>query len=320
MSNTLTTAANYLFGWTVLTITLSWLLAGLYPVVSRILAKGKPESAAFYTLLYGLLAPTSATTALSLLSLPALAFPFIADHCHGFTCSPHALHIATNTAAGIIIVTLAVTLLLCILAFMLIQLFSSSRRLQLLSRLSETSAHNYRIVDESAHIAWCTGLLRPQVFVSRGLIDSLTNRQLEMVLAHELTHAIRKDNLRKWLAHWGTFAWPPLLKAKIRRDLSHHQERICDLAAARINKNYASGNGFIWSLAAHDPSAREMTQPRKQEPLGQKLTSCARLLPLERGDLSISGLKSTGTIACAWLIASILALRLGHPLLEWLSQ
>ena len=320
MSNALTAAANSLFGWTVLTIALSWLLAVLYPVVARTLAKGQPESAAFYTLLYGLLAPASATTALSLLALPTLAFPFITDHCHGFSCAPHTLHIATNTSVGILTVALTVTLLLSILTFMLIQLFSSNRRLQLLNRLSDASTNNYLIVEESTHIAWCAGLLKPQIYLSRGLLDAVTPRQLQVILAHELMHAIRKDNFRKWIVHWGTLAWPPLLKSTIRRDLSNYHERIADLAAARINHEHISEDELVHTLTAYHAPATTNTKHKGQVRLEDRSAFLTRLSSLKYSGHLISDLKPSSIIACAWLITSILALWLGHPVLEWLSQ
>lgn len=320
MSNSLTMVANYLFGWTVLTIALSWLIAGTYPLVSRVLANCKAESAAFFTLLYGMLAPTAATTALILLSMPALAFPFITDHCHGSTCAPHTLHITTNTAEGIVTVAIAVTLLMGVFTFMLIQLFSSRRQLRVLSHLSEAGATAYRVVEGPDHIAWCAGLLRPQVYLSRGLIESLTPRQVQIILAHELTHAIRKDNLRKWGIHWSTLAWPALVKAQIRQDLSNYHERICDLAAARINKDQLNKDELISTLIAYHAGTKQSVKSMDQITLQQRLASFYRVPSLKQSDQLISELKPMGIITGAWLTAAILALHIGHPLLEWLSQ
>ena len=319
MSNALTIAANYLFGWTVLTIVLSWLLAGCYPLVSRALAYDRAEHSAFFTLLYGLLAPTAATTALILLSLPALAFPFITDHCHGSSCAPHTLHIATYTAAGIVTVAIAVTLLIGVLTFMSIQLISSRRQLRLLSLLSEAGATAYRVVEGPDHIAWCAGLLRSQVYLSRGLIDSLTTRQVQIILAHELTHAMRKDNLRKWVIHWSTLAWPTLVKAQIRQDLSNYHERICDLAAANINKEQLNTDELINTLIACHGGTRQRANSTGQ-PLQQRLASFDPVPSLEQNDHLISEVKTMGIITGVWLTAAILALHVGHPLLEWLSQ
>jgi len=320
MSNALTIVANYLFGWTVLTIALSWLLAGAYPPVSRVLANGKAESAATLTLLYGLMAPAAATTALIFLSLPKIAFPIITDHCHGSNCAPHTLHITTDTAEGIVTVTIAVTLLMGVLTFMLIQLFSSQRQLRVLSQLSEAGASSYRVVESPNHIAWCTGLLRPQVFLSSGLINSLTPKQIQSILAHELTHAIRKDNLRKWVMHWSTLAWPKLIKAQIRQDLSNYHERICDLAATTVNKEQINKDELINTLIAYHAGTKKSVDPTDQILLQQRLAFLDCETSRKQSDGSMSELKPISIIIGVWLTVAIVALHFGHPLLEWLSQ
>jgi Zn-dependent protease with chaperone function len=48
--------------------------------------------------------------------------------------------------------------------------------------------------------AFCAGLLRPRVFVSRGAVAALTPDQLDAVLAHEMHHVRRRDPLRLLVA------------------------------------------------------------------------------------------------------------------------
>lgn len=52
-------------------------------------------------------------------------------------------------------------------------------------------------VDADPPIALCAGLLRPRIFVSRGLVDALSIEELRAVLLHEASHARRRDPLRR---------------------------------------------------------------------------------------------------------------------------
>ena len=218
------------------------------------------------------------------------------------------------------IVAITVTLLMGVLTFMLIQLFSSRQQLRVLSHLSEAGAKAYRVVETPDHIAWCTGLLRSQVFLSRGLINSLTPKQIQIILAHELTHAIRKDNLRKWVMHWSTLAWPKLVKGQIRQDLSNYHERICDLAATTVNKKQINKDELINTLIAYHTGTKQSTDSTDQILLQQRLASLDCVTSRKQNNRPVSELKPIGIITGVWLTAAILALHVGHPLLEWLAQ
>lgn len=52
------------------------------------------------------------------------------------------------------------------------------------------------VVGGSAAIAFCAGLLRPRIFVSRGAMCRLSAAELRAVVAHEAHHADRRDPLR----------------------------------------------------------------------------------------------------------------------------
>lgn len=56
------------------------------------------------------------------------------------------------------------------------------------------------IIDSERPQAFCTGLWRPRVYVSRGAFDLLPPDQLTAVVAHEAHHARRRDPLRLFVA------------------------------------------------------------------------------------------------------------------------
>ncbi len=108
------------------------------------------------------------------------------------------------------------------------------RRLRALRVLARPAAgRRYRIVETPGKLACCVGLLRPEVMLSRGLLETLDPRQLEAVLAHENAHVDRLDNLRRLLLHWSTLFWPAALRRRIRLDAAADGEQACDLEAAR---------------------------------------------------------------------------------------
>ncbi|MEW6581335.1 MAG: M56 family metallopeptidase [Actinomycetota bacterium] len=72
------------------------------------------------------------------------------------------------------------------------QVAALARRLGI-RRLSVTSL--------PSNLAYCAGLLRPTVVVSRALVATLTPAALEAVLAHEAVHARRRHPLRQGIAH-----------------------------------------------------------------------------------------------------------------------
>lgn len=89
-----------------------------------------------------------------------------------------------------------------------------------------------RLQSERA-LAITTGLLRPTIWISSGLLDVLDQAQLRAVLAHERAHARRRDSLIKLLARLGTRLHLPRTRARLLEALELACERACDEAAAQ---------------------------------------------------------------------------------------
>jgi bla regulator protein blaR1 len=56
------------------------------------------------------------------------------------------------------------------------------------------------VIDDARPQAFCTGLLRPRIYISRGALARLDSSQLDAVVAHEAHHARRRDPLRIFIA------------------------------------------------------------------------------------------------------------------------
>jgi Zn-dependent protease with chaperone function len=65
---------------------------------------------------------------------------------------------------------------------------------------ADVAGHETIIIDDPRPQAFCTGLLRPRVYISRGTLDLLDDAQLRAVVAHEAHHAHRRDPLRIFIA------------------------------------------------------------------------------------------------------------------------
>jgi beta-lactamase regulating signal transducer with metallopeptidase domain len=319
MTNTLTVIGNYLFGWTVISLAVSWCLALVYPLMLRSMAESSAERASFFTLIYSLLAPLSAVFALIILSLPELAFPFISEHCHDAICSPHTLHMTTDTVEGVLAVFVVVLMLSGFVVLMARQLHRSRRHVKTLSSLSEPGSASYLVVESPHHMAWCAGFLKPQVFLSSGLVDVMDARQLRLILAHEQTHAFRRDNLRKWVLQWVTIAWPRGRKQRIRQNFSNYSEHICDLVAARCEKGVTELAQVIETLATCNGDASKPMNSLNHH-RQQRIAALQRELHLQQGEGKQSYVKPAAFVACSWLIATMSAIHFGHPLLECLSR
>lgn len=81
--------------------------------------------------------------------------------------------------------------------------------------------------------AFVMGVLRPQVYVSRGLLTTAGGGDLKPVLAHEQAHARRRDPLRRLIASVGLAFHLPGIAALLDRRLARAQEMAADAAAAR---------------------------------------------------------------------------------------
>jgi Zn-dependent protease with chaperone function len=154
-------------------------------------------------------------------------------HCHATTgCGPHVptLH-ASLVEAGFV----GALLLLATSSV----IWRCGDRLRRSLALADTlnafatpaGREDFAVVESGEVFAYCVGLLRPRLVVSRGLLARLSAPQRDAVLAHERAHAARFDNLRQWLATVSLRALPRMLRSSLLRELAQAGEQSCDLAA-----------------------------------------------------------------------------------------
>jgi len=79
--------------------------------------------------------------------------------------------------------------------------------------------------------AFVLGMLKPRVYLSRGLLATLPPDDLRLVLAHEKAHARRRDPLRRFVAAVGLLFHLPGIAATLDRRLARSQEMTADAEA-----------------------------------------------------------------------------------------
>ena len=90
------------------------------------------------------------------------------------------------------------------------------------------AGHEAVVVVDERPLAFCTGLLRPTIYISRGALALLDVDQLDAVVAHEAHHARRRDPLRIFVARTLGEA---LFFLPVLRRLSTRYAALAELAA-----------------------------------------------------------------------------------------
>lgn len=90
----------------------------------------------------------------------------------------------------------------------------------------------FRIPSDRFFVFSC-GLFTPRAFISSRLIEQLSAKQLDVVLAHEQTHCQRRDVLRRLFLSLAALLHFPATRQQLLADLELAHEQICDAAAVQ---------------------------------------------------------------------------------------
>lgn len=105
----------------------------------------------------------------------------------------------------------------------------ANRLLQLARYDADLGAH---IVDSDRFLALTAGFFRPQILVSRGLVEALSAPQLQAVLAHEQSHRHRGDARHQLLVTLAASLHLPGIGGRLVDAITLAAEQRCDRAAA----------------------------------------------------------------------------------------
>lgn len=247
--------------WCAAALVASVLSALLYPGFRRAIAGNRPATRSLAVLCYALMSPAVGIVIVLLNTQPEYSQMLVPEHCHDGACGDsHAPVIDTRSLGGFSLIAMASLLVFGMIAVGLYGLRLGQRRLSMLLAFGrENRKGDYLIVDSRNQLAWCCGLLRTKIVVSRGLVERLSLPQLSVVLAHERAHARRLDNLRRIVVQWATVFWPQPLKRRVRAELANDCELACDADAMRTIQNRSLFIDVIKALqmpAAIDTAAK----------------------------------------------------------------
>jgi hypothetical protein len=213
------------------------LVAAVHRLAKRSLDSLQPQPRAALLLALALLPLTVAMLVAVLGFAPAIGGWVVDEHCHPTTgCTTHVPVVHADALYATALVLVAAFGFGALLWSIARRLRRSLRIASSLRSLAEQSGRQpFELIESREPFAYCIGLLRPKVVLSRGIIDRLAPLQLAVVLRHEQAHAARLDNLRLWLAGLSLLPLPLRFKQPLLADLALAGEQACDRAAATID-------------------------------------------------------------------------------------
>lgn len=175
-----------------------------------------------------------------------------------------------------------------------------------LRRIAEPMSGDSLLIPMREPCAFVIGLLRPEVVVSRGLRASLSNTELEVVLAHEGAHARRRDPLRQLLASIGLLWHIPGIASHLDRKFRLCQELIADRAALSIRADKQCVANTLVRYARLRPRALMPTPAFGNSGIAKRVRSLMELDSLQRDRFQ--------PVVAVLFIAALAALFAGHNL------
>jgi Zn-dependent protease with chaperone function len=194
-----------------------------------------PAAQARVVLLLALL-PAIASAAIMTTAL-APAFGWIADHCLPAGHDHEHPHICAHVAGLPALPLLAIAALFgarvagSALALARSLLRSASAR-RGLDRATRDQHGRTRVLPLQAPQAFVLGVLRPTLYVTRGLLSAAHAQHVDAVLAHERAHLRRADPLRMLIANAALALHLPGIAGALRARLLRAQEMAADVEAA----------------------------------------------------------------------------------------
>lgn len=237
------------------------IVIGVHALVRSLLARVEPQQRSVLLLALSLLPIVVAVLVVVLGFAPAVGGFMVNGHCHPDTgCDPHVPSVQASIVQAVWFGTLVVLGSFAVF-------WCVGRRLRrslsfagtLLELAPPGGSKGFALIETEARFAYCVGLLRPRIVVSRGLLARLTPPELAAVLAHERAHAARFDNLRQWLAAVSLWPLPNRLRRGLLRDLAAANDESCDGRAAAL-----AGRGAVTGALASFASEPRAAAMRRE--------------------------------------------------------
>lgn len=92
------------------------------------------------------------------------------------------------------------------------------------------------VLESRAPVAFAAGLLRPKCYITTGLIEQISEVDLDIIIAHERAHIKHKDNQKKLLFTLLASLYPKPITQRLNRLFSLATEQLAD---ARVSQDYS---------------------------------------------------------------------------------
>ena len=112
-----------------------------------------------------------------------------------------------------------------------------------LTRFSQIKASHWEIgrdiavLESQTPSAFAAGLMRPKCYVTTGLIERVTEKELDIIIEHEQAHIKHRDTQKKLLFALLTSLYPKPIARRLNRLFSVAMEQLAD---AHVSKSYCA--------------------------------------------------------------------------------
>ena len=185
----------------------------------------------------------------------APSFGWIADHCAAVASSHTHPHICAEHNSEVW-PAMSVVALALLLAVRFGWVISHRVRALVLGHCARRALNQASVLHEDAETrilpsdtpqAFVLGLVRPTLYLTRGLIAGAERRHLDAVVAHEWAHVTRRDPLRRFVGGIALAFHLPGVARRLEGTLVRAQEMAADEAAADV---VGSREGIASALVA----------------------------------------------------------------------
>jgi Zn-dependent protease with chaperone function len=310
------TAVAALIAFAVCWLVLGALALALHRRTRRALGVLDPSPRAALLLALALLPLVVALLVTVLSFAPAVGGLIVDEHCHPTTgCTAHVPVVDADALHAAALAAVAIAAMLGLLWSVARRLRSSLKVASSLRSLAEPDERQrFETIESREPFAYCVGLLRPKIVVSRGLLETLRPEQLDVVVRHEQAHVLRRDNMRLWLAGLALLPMPPRLKRRLLADLALAGEHVCDRAAVAVG-----GRDLVIDTLGALASTTLPSGRRLRATFGGSATLASRVEALrENRSRSLPAFAAHVIIGIAYAACAVVVTDLVHHGTEWL--
>lgn len=163
---------------------------------------------------------------------------------------------------------------------------------------TSTGAIQVEVVGSRTANAFCVGIIRPRVMVTRGLLEHLDEEELRAALMHEVEHARARGPLKVALAHVAAraFFWLPALGDLLDRFILL-SELAADRAAVKVTSRSALAGALSEVIEAPHPLSAVALADFAAPRVDRLFDESAALPPIFRRSSLVAGVAAIGTVA-----------------------